>query len=189
MSSFFTSRTKEISTRLHVVATLFKLSGAAVIALALAASVVIPMLTDGSAGRPVRLYRWMFPVLLGLNLLRGASLILIGRALERRLRWGGYLAGITLGIPLVRQLMYPDLPALSVPGLAVTTAALVAIVTVWNELGTQRDAEFDEVMEERESALPVRNRGFGEPRALGEGPAAIEQRPVSLTPAETRNTL
>jgi hypothetical protein len=189
MFSFFTERTGPISTRLRVVATLFKLSGAAVIAVAVAASVVIPLLMDGSAGRPVRLYPWMFPGLLGVRLLQGASLLLIGRALERRMRWGGYLAGFTLGIPLARQLLYPDLPVLSVGGIAMTTGALVALATVWNELGTVRDAEFDEIIEEREASLPQRNRGFGEPRTLSEGLAAIEQRPVSLTPEKARNTL
>ena len=103
---------------------------------------------------------WLYSVL------AGASMYLIGRALLRRQRWGAYLAAFTLGVPLLKQLFSPDMPILSISGIVVSTLALGAIVTVWDELGTVRDADFVDSDGDNDNELPRRNRGFGEPRSL-----------------------
>lgn len=47
-------------------------------------------------------------------LIQGISLFIIGRALQRRQRWGAYLAALTIGGPFVRQILSPYAPILSI---------------------------------------------------------------------------
>ena len=87
--------------------------------------------------------RWAFTPIYTYVLINAVSSWLIGRALMRRQRWGAYLAAITVGTPIGQQLLKLDDNILSVPQLAIGTLALCAIVTVWDELGTERDADFE----------------------------------------------
>lgn len=117
-------------------------------------------------GKTIRLYRWMFAPPLLYAILAGASFFLIGRALLRRQRWGAYLAGVTLGFPLIKQFIFRDDSILSIPGIVIATFALSAIVTVWDELGTVRDADFESDADDEPPVIPERNRGYGESRTL-----------------------
>ena len=193
--SIFTARSREISTRLRLVGRGFQLSAIAVwtmTAVWMIATPFLPLLKQ-----PIHLYRWMFAPVWLYYVLAGASMYLIGRALLRRQRWGAYLAAFTLGVPLLKQLFSPDMPILSISGIVVSTLALCAIVTVWDELGTVRDADFVDPDGDEDNELPRRNRGFGEPRSLplqsmsqwptlnaivedGRDPMMIEHGPVLL---------
>ncbi|MEP6833835.1 MAG: hypothetical protein ABJB74_10585 [Gemmatimonas sp.] len=159
--AFFTKRSHEISTRLRLVARGFQFSGIFVWTVVAFGTVALPFIKQ-----PVRMYRWMFAPTLLYGALVGASMFLIGRALMRRQRWGAYLAGVTLGVPLLRQFVMPNAAILSIPEIIYTTLALGAIVTVWDELGSERDAEFSQSDDDDDHELPIRNRGFGEPRTL-----------------------
>jgi len=159
--SFFTKRSTEISTRLRLVARGFQFSGIFVWTIVAFWTVTLPFMKQ-----PVRMYRWMFTPLSLYGVLAGASMFLIGRALMRRQRWGAYLAGVTLGVPLLRQFVMPNAAILSIPEIIFTTLALGSIVTVWDELGSERDAEFSQSDDADDNELPARNRGFGEQRAL-----------------------
>ena len=162
--SIFTARSREISTRLRLVARGFQLSAIAVWTLTAVWTIAMPFLPLFK--QPIHLYRWMFAPLWLYSVLAGASMYVIGRALLRRQRWGAYLAGFTLGLPLLKQLLSPDTPILSISGIVVSTLALGAIVTVWDELGTVRDADFVDPDGDDDNELRRRNRGFGEPRSL-----------------------
>lgn len=161
--SFFTSRSRELSLRLRVVARGFQFSGVAIWALGTAWLVALPFMP---MAKTIRLYRWMFAPPLVYSILAGASFFLIGRALLRRQRWGAYLAGVTLGVPLIKQFIFRDDAILPISGIVIATFALSAIVTVWDELGTVRDAEFESDEDDEPAVIPKRNRGYGESRTL-----------------------
>ena len=181
--SIFTARSREISTRLRLVARGFQLSAIAVWTLTAVWMIAMPFLPLFK--QPIHLYRWMFAPLWLYSVLAGASMYVIGRALLRRQRWGAYLAGFTLGLPLLKQLLSPDTPILSISGIVVSTLALGAIVTVWDELGTVRDAEFVDPDGDDDNELPRRNRGFGEPRNLPlQSPTELPVRNVIPAPGQ-----
>ena len=181
--SIFTARSREISTRLRLVARGFQLSAIAVWTLTAVWTIAMPFLPLFK--QPIHLYRWMFAPLWLYSVLAGASMYVIGRALLRRQRWGAYLAGFTLGLPLLKQLLSPDTPILSISGIVVSTLALGAIVTVWDELGTVRDADFVDPDGDDDNELPRRNRGFGEPRNLPlQSPTELPVRNVIPAPGQ-----
>ncbi|MEO7998063.1 MAG: hypothetical protein ABI852_11495 [Gemmatimonadaceae bacterium] len=158
MFSFFTRRTREPSTRLRLLARGFQFTAVSIAGMAIAVTIALQFFKD-HAHTP----QWLFTPFYAYVALSAASSYLIGRALLRRQRWGAYLAGLTLGAPLIRQLLSPDANILSIRGLVFCTVALCVTVTVWDELGTARDADFDE---ENDDVLTKRNRGYGEGRAL-----------------------
>lgn len=161
----FTRRTREPSTRLRLLARAFQFYGVYIAAMALGVFIALPFFKD-HAHTP----RWLFTPFYSYIAVTAASYFLIGRALLRRQRWGAYLAGLTIGVPFVRQLIKPDANILSISELGLCTIALCVTVTVWSELGTTRDADFDE---DDDLELPTRNRGFGEPRSLSGEAAPI----------------
>lgn len=143
--SFFTKRTAKPSLRLRVLAAGFHVFGAiGTVAIAFAFwranfSGLAHEISKSTATRMVVPF-----------VIQTLSLFIIGRALRKRQRWGAYLAGVTVGLPLVQQLMTPYAPLMSIKEIAATTVALCMMVTVWDELQTIRDSDF-EVTENEEN--------------------------------------
>ena len=137
--SLFTTRTNKPSLRLTLLARGFQALGI-VTGVSLAGIAIYRQFFLDHTHTP----RWAFTPLYSYFALSALSSFLIGRGLLRRQRWGAYLAGVTIAAPFVQQLLNPDANILSVPQLALSTLALCAIVTVWDELGNARDADFED---------------------------------------------
>lgn len=135
----FTRRTRKPSTRLQLLARGFQVVGISGIVSMLGVLVIREYFLD-HAHTP----RWLFSPNVPYITLAAVSSFLIGRGLIRRQRWSAYLAGLTVATPIIRQLLNPDVPILSVGQIAIGTLALCSIVTVWDELGGARDADFDD---------------------------------------------
>lgn len=162
--SLFTTRTREPSSRLRFLARGFQFSGIASAAVMAGLLLALPFFNN-HAHTP----RYLFTPairLIAFVFLSAASSFLIGRGLLKRQRWGAYLAGVTLGVPFVKQLLSPDSNILSVQALAIYTVALCVTVTVWDELGSARDGDLERDDDDETLPTPIRNRGYGEGRVL-----------------------
>ena len=158
--SIFTKRAPQLSSRLGALATYLNFS-----------SVMAGMAVVGVAiAYPIQRFMGSTPSISLTTLISGAlltvSLYQISRGLMRRQRWAAYLAGATFALPVLRQIFVRnEMPSLS--ALIIPTIALCTIISVWNELGSVRDSDFDADGDEDEA--PKRIRGFGEPRNLRPG--------------------
>ncbi|MEO7998066.1 MAG: hypothetical protein ABI852_11510 [Gemmatimonadaceae bacterium] len=97
-----------------------------------------------------------------------ASLLVIGRALLKRERWGGYLAIVTLTAPILSRLR-TERPYM-LGEVLIAVGACATLFTVWKELRSARDLDLavDEDLEPDAPPDPIPSRGYGEPRFLKE---------------------
>lgn len=124
--------------------------------------------------------------LLLIGVLQCASLIVIGRALLRRRRWGGYLAVITLTAPILSRLISGN--QLLLPEVLIAVGACTTLLTVWKELRSARDLDLSDDDDQLEPAQPdpIPSRGYGEPRLLIE-PIPITTSAAASTPLPINN--
>lgn len=86
--------------------------------------------------------------------LQGASLIVIGRALQRLQRWSAYLAMVTLTAPIISR--WGADYTLKSAEILVAVAAIGTLLTAWKELRSERDMDLvaeDEPGESNETVL------------------------------------
>jgi len=170
---FFTKRSRLPSPRLNLVAGYFQLSG--LLTGTVVVGIVIAKFFDkeGNYILPLPL-----PLLVLYVALSAISFYQIGRGLLLRQRWAGYLAAFTFGAPVVKKFITAG-TGISIGSTIYPLPALIAVASVWPELGSVRDSEFAANDEGDGVAFPKRNRGFGQQRDVSPEPTPNLSTPES----------
>jgi hypothetical protein len=181
--SFFTKRLARPSRRLRFLARSFQLFAGAQLVRAIAIIVFVPTLRDKLSPESMT---GLLVSTSAFGTLQALSLFMIGRALLRRQKWGGYVGAFVIVAPLVvRPILGQPISVFGI-GTVLSLVSVAVLGSAWKELDSNAEEEPDD-SDSDEPVLTPRNRGYGESRTLPHESVPVAAVVAPTTPLAVKN--